>query len=185
MPEPQAPPAKGGGGTTGFLKRKLGPQPTWAWMAEVLGLALAYALYKQRKAAATSSTPGTTASQAGAVPADQVPDVIIQNELQGPGTTGPTTTPPPVTVPPNQPTPPVQPPKPPPPSPVQQVSVPNVTGQRANFAIGNLESQGLTWHETTGARNPAHEYVVSSQSPAPGTKVARGSSVGLAYKQIA
>lgn len=82
---PPAAPAKGGG--KNFLTRKIGPQPMWAWMAEVLGLALAYSLYKQRKSAASTSSTSSTSSASGAVPADQVPDVIIQ----GPFTTGPTT----------------------------------------------------------------------------------------------
>jgi len=84
-------------------------------MAEVLGLALVYALYKQRKAAASSTTATSSTAANGAVPADQVPDVIIQNTLPGPGTTGPTTgsgTPTPVTPPPVTP-PPVTPPTPP------------------------------------------------------------------------
>jgi LysM repeat protein len=78
-------------------------------MLEGLGAALAFALYRQRQASATASTSTTgTTSSNGAVPADQVPDVIIQNTLPGPGTSGSTTggttggtspTPPPVTTP--------------------------------------------------------------------------------------
>ena len=86
MPATQAPPAQGGGGGKfAFLKKKLGPQPTWAWMAE-----LAYALYKDRKASSSSSTSSTSAN--GATPADQVPDVIIQNGLAGRQWSGPSTT---------------------------------------------------------------------------------------------
>jgi hypothetical protein len=107
-------PAKPSSGKFGFLTRKLGPQPTWAWMAEALGLALAYALYKQRKASAatsSTSTSGTTAASSnGAVPADQIPDVIIQ----GPFTTGPTTPTTTATTPPTSTTPPVQTTAPPP-----------------------------------------------------------------------
>jgi hypothetical protein len=103
------PPTKAGKGGKNFLTRKVGPQPMWAWMAEVLGLALAYSLYKQRKSSAstssTSSTSSGAASSNGAVPADQIPDVIIQ----GPFTTGPTinspTAPAPTTPPVQQPAP--------------------------------------------------------------------------------
>ena len=94
MPATQAPPAQGGGGGKfAFLKKKLGPQPTWAWMAELLGLALAYSLYKDRKASSSSSTSSTAAAASnGATPADQVPDVIIQNGLSGRQWSGPSTT---------------------------------------------------------------------------------------------
>jgi LysM repeat protein len=82
-----------GGGALSGLKHKIGPQPLWAWMAEFLGLALAYALYKNHQA----STSAADTSSSDTTPADQTPDVIIQNEFQGPGTTGPTTSPGPVT----------------------------------------------------------------------------------------
>lgn len=98
----QAPPkGKSSGGLAAF-KRKIGPQPMWAWMAETLGVALAYALYKQRKTAAAQPTT----SGATTVPSDQVPDVIIENGLpdnyrthHGPSTTGPTVQPAPLPAP--------------------------------------------------------------------------------------
>jgi hypothetical protein len=169
--------SQGGGGKLGFLKQKLGFQPTWAWMAEILGLALAYALYKDRKAASTASTSSTTSSN-GEVPADQVPDVIIQNDLQGPSTTGPTTTPTPVTstVPPSVPA--------PAPKSTGTIKVPDLVGARANFGIGQLESLGLAWTSTTGDRNPQNEYTISSQNPKAGTMVAKGTKVSVGFKQI-
>jgi len=103
-------PEKGGGN---FLTRKIGPQPMWAWMAEVLGLALAYALYKQRKAASSTSSTSGTSSTNGAVPADQVPDVIIQGPFGS--TTGGTTS--------TNPAPPVQPPTPTPPTPTRPTKI--------------------------------------------------------------
>jgi hypothetical protein len=128
------PPPKGQGGKVSFLKKKLGPQPTWAWMAEVLGLALVYALYKSHKAGSSASTAaGSSAS--GAVPADQIPDVIIQQsetEL-GPATTGPTTAPPPgpgPSVPPAQ--------KPPPP----KTARPGIPDYR-QLAIDALRDKGI------------------------------------------
>lgn len=88
---PNPPASSGGSGPLAGLNHKIGPQPMWAWMAEILGVALAYALYQQRKQAAAAATSSTAGTSSGTVPADQVPDVIIQNELMGPHTSGPTT----------------------------------------------------------------------------------------------
>jgi hypothetical protein len=191
MPAQQQPAAGGKQGGKNFLTRKLGFQPTWAWMAEILGAALAYALYKQRQQASSSSSSTTSSSANGAVPADQVPDVIIQNQLQGPGTTGATTgtsttgtgtgTPPAsTTVPPaSSPTPPAV-----KPSASTTKTMPNVVGQRANFAIGELKSGYNITATTTPKRNSKDEYQVTGQSPAAGTKVASGSKATLNVKVI-
>jgi hypothetical protein len=66
----------------------------------------------------------------------------------------------------------------------KNITVPDVTGKRANTAIGQLESDGLSWVSTTGDRNSALEYTVSSQSPKAGTKVTAGTKVSLAFKQL-
>jgi len=61
------------------LTRKLGPLPTWAWMAILTGLAVAYYLYKkhQEEAAGASSAEQVTTPTEGA---GQVPDFIVQNQ---------------------------------------------------------------------------------------------------------
>lgn len=73
---------------------------------------------------------------------------------------------------------------PPPPVAAGNIAVPELVGERANFAIGRLDSLGLKWVSTTGSRDPKHTYDVASQSPAAGTKVAKGSTVSLGFKQL-
>jgi hypothetical protein len=76
--------SSGGGGSFAAFKRKYGPLPLWGWMALILGAALAYELYKSHES--SKSAAGSDTSGSGdEVPADQVPDVIIQND----GATGP------------------------------------------------------------------------------------------------
>jgi hypothetical protein len=68
---PEAPPAPGTGergqpprGRGNLFTRKLGPLPTWAWMAIGLALILGYAYYKSKTTTASSGTAtGTDASQ--------------------------------------------------------------------------------------------------------------------------
>lgn len=62
---------------------KLGPLPTWVWIAAVTALGLVYYLYEKHKAG-TSSTATTT------TPQSQLPMFIIQNlaPTQGNGTSG-------------------------------------------------------------------------------------------------
>jgi PASTA domain len=61
------------------------------------------------------------------------------------------------------------------------IPVPAVVGERANFAIGELESSGLSWSSST-SRNPQKTYTVSAQNPSAGTLVAPGSKVALTFK---
>lgn len=63
------------------------------------------------------------------------------------------------------------------------VKVPNVTGQRAVPAMASLKAAGLTGH-TTPTITSNHEWQVTSQTPAAGKSVAKGSTVALAIKQI-
>jgi len=67
-------------------------------------------------------------------------------------------------------------------APPQMTTVPRVTGQRANFAIGELDSAGLKAH-LNQERNPAREYTVTSQTPGAGARVPKGSVVDLAIVQ--
>lgn len=79
MPEGQQQPS-GFGGT---LKAKLGPLPTWAWLAIITVVLLGYWLYEQHKASASGSqqpaTPGTVGQ----------PGVVVINQDEPPGTEPP------------------------------------------------------------------------------------------------
>ena len=66
-PEPSEPRQKGLKGT---LKHKIGPLPTWAWVAIVAGVIVAWAYWKNRQAG-TTPTPATTGS-------GQVPQFVNQ-----------------------------------------------------------------------------------------------------------
>jgi hypothetical protein len=67
---PEAPPRSGGGNV---LTRKLGPLPTWVWVAIVSAIILAYVVIKQRgSSSSTASGSGTTAD------ASQVPQFVNQ-----------------------------------------------------------------------------------------------------------
>lgn len=84
----------GGGGTMGVFKRQIGPMPMWAWMAIILGIAVAYSSFKKNKTAKSGAAAGTTTSATGAVQAaDQTPPFIIQNytDVPAPNVTTPVT----------------------------------------------------------------------------------------------
>jgi hypothetical protein len=70
-------PARAGGGGFSFT-RKIGPLPVWAWMAVILGLAVAYSSYRKNRQAA-SGTNATGATTAGTQTAAQTPPFVIQN----------------------------------------------------------------------------------------------------------
>lgn len=81
-PEPttQAPPS-GGGGKLGVWGKKMGPFPAWAWVAILLGGALAYMYYKNKNSATGASTSSTTAaadSAAAGTGAGQIPEFVNQ-----------------------------------------------------------------------------------------------------------
>jgi hypothetical protein len=168
-------------GTGGAFAQKIGPLPLWGWMG--IGLAVALVFYFWQKNKSSSSNQASTSTEEGTTePADQVPPYIIQN-YQGNNsqTVGPTT----VTNP-STPTPPPPPAttSPTPTGTTGTITVPNLNGQRANFALGNLKSIGLVGESKT-KRNPKNEYVVSGQTPAAGTKVPKGTKVTLTWKQVA
>lgn len=89
---PERPPG-GGGGTASVFKRQIGPMPMWAWMAIVLGLAVAYASYKRNKTAKAGAAAGTTGATGAVQTADQTPPFIIQNytDVPAPNVTTPVT----------------------------------------------------------------------------------------------
>ena len=95
MPDTSQP--AGGGGLGATLKGKLGPLPTWVWLALITVVLLGYWLITKNKSGASGSSgqQGTTADvgQPGVV-------VINQDEPGGtPGQPPPPTTPPPTTPP--------------------------------------------------------------------------------------
>lgn len=67
---PEAPPRQGGGGNV--LTRKLGPLPTWVWVAIVATIILAWVVIRQRGSSSTATTSGTAAD------ASQVPQFVNQ-----------------------------------------------------------------------------------------------------------
>lgn len=71
MAEPKAPAAPAdGGGVKGALARKIGPLPTWAWVAIIAGAIVLYELYSS-----SSSSSSGTASTAQST----TPPVVVAN----------------------------------------------------------------------------------------------------------
>lgn len=66
----------------------------------------------------------------------------------------------------------------PPASGTSTVSVPNVVGATANGAIATLTAAGLGY-KLSSERNPKYTYHINSQTPAKGTKVAKGTVIRL------
>lgn len=65
-----------------------------------------------------------------------------------------------------------------------QVTVPNVVGMRREQAQPTLQKAGLGWQYTNPPpTGDTHEWIVASQSPKNGTRVASGSPVSLTIKQ--
>jgi hypothetical protein len=58
------------------------------------------------------------------------------------------------------------------------VAVPDVRNEQVNTGIAKITAAGLKYH-LSSERNPADTYIINSQTPAPGSKVAKGSSVDL------
>jgi hypothetical protein len=166
-----------------MLKGKIGPLPMWAWLGIITALGLGYYLLvaKKKSAAAAAATATTPATPEGFA---QVPETVNQTTVNAtfPNTTQAVTppVPPPVGTTPVTPTPPAPPSSPSAPT----VDVPNVIGQRANFAIGELKSGPGLSATTSPVRNPKDEYTVTSEAPAAGTKVPKGSGVVLGVKAL-
>jgi hypothetical protein len=64
------------------------------------------------------------------------------------------------------------------------VTLPNVVGQRANFAIGDLRTGVGVNAVTSPARDPRKEYIVTSMTPHAGSRVRKGSTVTLGIKAV-
>lgn len=182
-------PAAAGGGKDLFT-RKYGPLPGWGWAVVAGGAALIYFYWRSRQKAqaATASTTGSAASYgvtsttgydtAASQAALQAEIEQLQGALSRTGTatavtkttTASTTTA--KTAAPAQAANPAT------------ITVPNEIGQSANFAIGELTTNGLNWRNGGADRNPANCYQVATQSPPAGTKVAQGTVVTITYKQV-
>jgi|SRR5271165_260712 len=68
-----------------FLTKKIGPLPTWGWMAISLVLVVLYAYYKKSKGSTSSTAAANTAAAAnapGGVDASLVPQFINQTYVQ-------------------------------------------------------------------------------------------------------
>lgn len=66
-------------GAGGFVKRKVGPLPVWAWMGLSLGAALAFASWRNGKSkAADAPADGSTISP-NDLPATDTPTYVFQN----------------------------------------------------------------------------------------------------------
>ena len=102
-----APETSGGGGGNP-LRAKLGPLPTWGWLAIVTGLGVAYYLYAKHKAASSASSAGTSTTMSGAA---GIPDYVSQTTIN---LTEPPDQPPVTSVTPSQEPPPYKPPAKPP-----------------------------------------------------------------------
>jgi hypothetical protein len=75
----------GGQGLGGVLTRRLGPLPTWGYLAIITVLLGAYYLYEKHKAG--TAAPAATATQATAgqvTGAQNVPDYVFQNTVNLP-----------------------------------------------------------------------------------------------------
>jgi hypothetical protein len=170
------------------LTRKIGPLPTWAWTGIILTPIVIYGLIKRKSSTAAASTAsGGTGTMTDA---SQVPQFVNQTFVSPSPPAAPGTVAPPVTVAPVTPTiPPVgQPPTAAPPvvpptaSMPGTVAIPNVVGERANFAIGKLKSSGFPYKSASGSRIPTKTYVVTGEQPAGGTRAAKGTPVTLTWK---
>lgn len=72
--------ATGGGGN--MLTRKLGPLPTWGWLAIVTVLFAAYYLYQKHKQASSASQGSGASPTTGEA---FVPEFVINNDEEPPG----------------------------------------------------------------------------------------------------
>lgn len=72
---PSRPPKPSGN----MLTRKTGPLANWIWMAIVLGLALAYELYKSYQTAKTTTNQSSAEGSTSANPSQQQPGVVVQD----------------------------------------------------------------------------------------------------------
>jgi len=178
MPEAPSP---GGGGFS--LSKRYGPLPAWAW--GLLGGASVFAawkFYQSRHGASSAATSGSDQSTG----VDFAPQIAtLQAEIeqlqQGEGGEGKSSPSPPGTRLPI--------PDPGPPGggskPTTNTKVmPNVVGQRANFAIGELKSGYGIRATTVPVRNPRNEYSVTSQTPKAGARVSAGTPAVLRVKVV-
>jgi hypothetical protein len=184
-----------------LFTRKIGPLSTWVWILLISAPIVLYSFYERSKNAKAAAPATSSATTSGMVSGSQVPQFVNQTytTVEPPSAPASLPTAPvhhrqpaPAPAPPTQPTPqptPVAATPPPVATPTPGPSgvtepVPLVVGERANFAIGKLQSLGLGYKSTTGNRNPKATYDVSAQNPAPGTPVPQGSTVQLAFQQV-
>jgi len=179
---PEAP-APGGGGFS--LSKRYGPLPAWAWgLIGGIGVFAAWKFYQSRHGAGSAATSGSDQTTG----IDFAPQIAtlqaeIQQLQQGEGGEAVSTTPTSATSVPT--TPGTSLPTTNTSTPTTNTKVmPNVVGQRANFAIGELKSGYGIRATTIPVRNPRNEYSVTSQTPKAGAKVSAGTPAVLRVKVI-
>lgn len=136
---PRTPPATPSGS---FLTRKLGPLPTWAWMALAVAGAVVYSMYQRNKAPSSSGSSSAT-------PPDQTPPQVFQTMVTVPETinvndSDTIQTPPPQPPGTGRPGPPGGEPSPPPPAPHGPTPAPH--GEYVTVAKWN--SHNAPWNST-------------------------------------
>lgn len=171
---PERPAQRGGFSLT----KRYGPLPAWAWgLLGGVGLYAGYRFYKSRQSSAAATTATTTAAGDG-TGIDYAPQIAtLQSEiqqLQGSEAQEPKDTDTDTDVTTGGPT----------PGPKGMVRVPDVTGQRASFAISTIEAAGLE-AVTAPPRNPKREYTVEGQTPKAGAMVPRRTVIVLRVKLTA
>lgn len=76
-----SPPATTGGSKSGFFQEKVFGVKTWQLMLGLTIAILAWALYKQRKSAASATTSATTTAASGTTNATYTPPYVIQTDV--------------------------------------------------------------------------------------------------------
>jgi hypothetical protein len=150
--QPSGQPAtRSSSGSSNVFTRKIGPLPMWGWMAIGLVVAVAYYFYEKNKSSSQTPTPSAEA-------ADQIPQFVNQTYVQtnppaapNPGPPGHTTNP----------------------GPSDTKTVPDVTGKSVNAARVAANKAGFDIHSSITS---GEHQIVTSQTPAAGTKVTKGSS---------
>jgi hypothetical protein len=178
---PDAPRPAAGGGFS--LSKRYGPLPAWGWgLVGGVGLYAAYRFYESRQSSSTAASSSSTSSGEAIDYAPQIATLQAEiQQLQGTGSSAVSTT--------TASTAPATTPSSTAPSSTPSTTgagkvMPNVVGQRANFAIGELKTGYGIRATTLPVRNSKNEYTVTGQTPKAGAKVVAGMPAVLTVKVI-
>lgn len=152
-----------------LFSRKYGPLPGWGWALLAGGGALAYFWWRRRSLQQNTSTGTSVTTGSGSV-TDQLAALqdeidALQGELATSGTSTTTGG------------------HPPPPEPHPLTTVPKVVGMRATPAVARLKAAGLKAHSNPPRERGVAQKVVS-QTPGPGKRVQRDSTVDLHLEKV-